>query len=137
MLCRIHEDTRYFHLTGYTDTGILLVTGDRGEGGYARDAKGGTHGTDVRPGAHAAPDARDRRAGRSSQEARAASSPLAAPAGAVVNPARMAPAAAKRALVRAARRAEAELGRSPERNPDERGPLDTLDAWILFGPRVR
>jgi hypothetical protein len=45
-------------------------------------------------------------------------------------------AAARRALVRAARRAEAELGRSPERNPDERRPLDTLDDWILFGPRM-
>jgi hypothetical protein len=52
-----------------------------------------------------------------------------------VNAAQVA-AAARQALVRAARRAEAELGRSPERNPDERPPLETLDDWILFGPRM-
>jgi hypothetical protein len=28
---RIPDDTRYFHLTGYANTGILLVTGDRHE----------------------------------------------------------------------------------------------------------
>jgi hypothetical protein len=25
----------------------------------------------------------------------------------------------------------------PERNPDERPRLDSLDDWILFGPRMR
>jgi hypothetical protein len=58
-----------------------------------------------------------------------------APAEAVVNAAHVV-AAARRAMVRAALRTEAELGRPPERNPDERRPLETLDDWILFGPRM-
>jgi hypothetical protein len=27
--------------------------------------------------------------------------------------------------------------RRPERNPDARPEMDTLDDWILFGPRMR
>ena len=27
--------------------------------------------------------------------------------------------------------------RSPERNPDERAAFESLDDWILFGPRPR
>jgi hypothetical protein len=54
-------------------------------------------------------------------------------------------AAARRALRRAARSAlrqaarilEAEPGGRPERNPDAGPRLDTLDDWILFGPRMR
>ncbi len=43
----------------------------------------------------------------------------------------------RRALTRAASSLEAELGRGPEGNPDDRPRLDTLDDWILFGPRMR
>ncbi|HEX6844162.1 MAG TPA: hypothetical protein VF235_03510 [Actinomycetota bacterium] len=34
-------------------------------------------------------------------------------------------------------RRSARADRGPERNPDERHPLETLDDWILFGPRLR
>lgn len=35
------------------------------------------------------------------------------------------------------RRFLTEPDRGPERNPDERHPLETLEDWILFGPRRR
>jgi hypothetical protein len=44
---------------------------------------------------------------------------------------------ARHALRRAARILETERGDRPERNPDARPRLDTLDDWILFGPRMR
>src|SRR5215475_4183265 len=102
MVRKIHLDTTEFHLTGYVDTGILAVTGNNEEAVTrlgSEEAKGGTHGTDVRPGAHAAPDARDRGAGRSSQEAGPAPPPLAE---AVVSARRWA-AAARHRLGRARR----------------------------------
>jgi hypothetical protein len=46
-------------------------------------------------------------------------------------------AGARRALRRAARILEVEPGGRPERDPDARPRLDTLDDWILFGPRMR
>jgi hypothetical protein len=46
-------------------------------------------------------------------------------------------AGARRALRRVARILEAEPGGRPERNPDARPRLETLDDWILFGPRMR
>jgi hypothetical protein len=44
---------------------------------------------------------------------------------------------ARRALTRAASTLGAEPGGRPERDPDARRRLDTLDDWILFGPRMR
>jgi len=41
----------------------------------------------------------------------------------------------RRHLKRALRKARAQLGRD-ERNPDARPALDSLDDWILFGPRM-
>jgi hypothetical protein len=55
---------------------------------------------------------------------------------ALVNGRRLA-AGARRALRRAARIMEAEPGSRPDRDPDARPRLDTLDDWILFGPRMR
>jgi hypothetical protein len=46
-------------------------------------------------------------------------------------------AGARRALRRAAWTLRAEPGGRPERDPDARRRLDTLDDWILFGPRMR
>ena len=34
------------------------------------------------------------------------------------------------------RRALREPTRAPERDPDRRPPMDTLDDWILYGPRM-
>jgi hypothetical protein len=45
-------------------------------------------------------------------------------------------AAAARRRLREATRGRPEQAR-PEQNPDERPPLDSLDDWILFGPRMR
>ena len=45
-------------------------------------------------------------------------------------------AAAARRRLREAARARPDRG-LPERNPDERPRLDSLDDWILFGPRMR
>jgi hypothetical protein len=36
----------------------------------------------------------------------------------------------------ALRKARKALARGGERNPDERPPMDSLDDWILFGPRM-
>jgi hypothetical protein len=55
---------------------------------------------------------------------------------ALVNGRRLA-AGARRALGRAARVLDAEPGGRSERDPDARPRLDTLDDWILFGPRMR
>ena len=41
----------------------------------------------------------------------------------------------RRHLKRALRKARAQLG-GVERNPDARPALDSLDDWILFGPRM-
>ena len=49
--------------------------------------------------------------------------------------ARAVAAAARRLLREAARGRQAQA--RGERNPDERPRLDSLDDWILFGPRMR
>src|SRR5262245_18389819 len=134
MVWKRHLDTAEFHLTGYVDTSTVDVTGNIEEAVTrlgSEEAKGGTHATDVRPGAHAAPYARDLCAGRSSQEAGPAPPPLAE---AVVSARRWA-AAARHRLGRARR--EPLRRRRYERNPDDRPAMDTLDDWILFGPRMR
>jgi len=55
---------------------------------------------------------------------------------AVVVSARRWAAGARRTLRRAARRLLEEPRTPIERNPDARAPMDTLDDWILFGPRL-
>jgi hypothetical protein len=55
---------------------------------------------------------------------------------ALVNRGRLA-AGARRALRRAARILDAEPCGRPERDPNARPRLETLDDWILFGPRMR
>jgi hypothetical protein len=42
----------------------------------------------------------------------------------------------RRRVNRALRRARRALARGAERNPDERPAMDSLDHWILFGPRM-
>ena len=42
----------------------------------------------------------------------------------------------RRHLNRARRKARRALARGAERNPDERPAMDSLDDWILFGPRM-
>jgi hypothetical protein len=42
----------------------------------------------------------------------------------------------RRHVNRALRKARRTLARGAERNPDERPAMDTLDDWILFGPRM-
>ena len=42
----------------------------------------------------------------------------------------------RRHVKRALRKARGALARGAERNPDERPAMDSLDDWILFGPRM-
>jgi hypothetical protein len=42
----------------------------------------------------------------------------------------------RRHLNRALRKARRALARGAERNPDQRPAMDSLDDWILFGPRM-
>ena len=42
----------------------------------------------------------------------------------------------RRHLNRELRKARRALARGAERNPDERPAMDSLDDWILFGPRM-
>ena len=42
----------------------------------------------------------------------------------------------RRHVKRALRKARRALERGAERNPDERPAMDSLDDWILFGPRM-
>ena len=42
----------------------------------------------------------------------------------------------RRHLNRELRKARRALGRAAERNPDQRPAMDSLDDWILFGPRM-
>ena len=42
----------------------------------------------------------------------------------------------RRHLNRALRKARRAVARGAERNPDERPAIDSLDDWILFGPRM-
>ncbi len=41
------------------------------------------------------------------------------------------------AVIKRVLRKMREPARRPERNPDVRQPLESLDDWILFGPRMR
>ncbi|MDP9300421.1 MAG: hypothetical protein M3P43_05935 [Actinomycetota bacterium] len=42
----------------------------------------------------------------------------------------------RRHVYRALRKARRALVRGAERNPDERPAMDSIDDWILFGPRM-
>jgi len=42
----------------------------------------------------------------------------------------------RRQLNRALRKARRAIARGAERNPDQRPAMDSLDDWILFGPRM-